>query len=338
MAASSSTATTRRRTTSMRWTCSPTWIRPPAARIRARSARHRRMPGTLGGTSGISNGSSGSIDRASAHASAWSSQPDDGRQRHAARAAHRPPRSTRPRDRGRGRRPGARGRRSDGRDRGALRLWRSREARRARPRRRRPAPGRSAPCHTLSRTGCRRSAAGQKSLNPAGPATTRSSSGLPRPHAPRTVPRARSRRGGSPPIAVGTRRIGVSSVPTYGEPGGLEAFHEPRDRRALRPRRGTRTGGPGCVGERTRSPSAGVRAPSGAATSMPPAPQWRARVALRHERHGGAGLREAGRGGQAGEPGPDDDDVSARHRSARLLGDRPAVGVPSIESSPSTPT
>ena len=38
----------------------------------------------LGGTSGISNGSSGSLARSSAHASAWRSRPDDRGQRDAA--------------------------------------------------------------------------------------------------------------------------------------------------------------------------------------------------------------------------------------------------------------
>ena len=81
----------------------------------------------------------------------------------------------------------------------------------------RPATGRSAPCHTDARSRLSATAAGQKSLNPAGPATTSSSSGSQgRSAAACASGTIATRR--VPPIAVGTRRIGVSGVPAYGSP------------------------------------------------------------------------------------------------------------------------
>ena len=66
---------TRRPVALDRTTSKPTWIRPPGARIRRRSASNRRMPGTDGGRLGISNTRCPSAASASAWTSACRSRP-----------------------------------------------------------------------------------------------------------------------------------------------------------------------------------------------------------------------------------------------------------------------
>ena len=273
------------------------------------------MPGTLGGTSGTSNGSSGS---AGPGVGPRLGVVGRARRRPAARHAPGAPPAARA-DRharcGRGRRRGAPGRRSRCGELEGVEVVAVPRARAARRRRRARAPAGPRPCHTRSRARLSAMAAGQKSLNPAGPATTSTSSGLPRPQRgglrlgdDRDAARPADRRGHAPDRRLeGARRTA--------RPGGREPLHAARRRpdstsvaqERVRVVRIGREPGVDALGGR-------ARAPCGAATSMPPAPQCVLAWPLATSVTDAPGLREPGGGGEAGEPGPDDDDVSVRHR------------------------
>ena len=291
-------------------TRSPIRIRPPRARSAVLSTSCRRMPGIPGGTSGTSITGAPSRSTASARTSGWRRRP-----RTAGNATRNGPRPVAATAWAVSSSAAAR---HDGSSkasaiRSALRFRRS-----ARPGQSGATPstraGPPSPPHTSGRLRLPATARGQKSLNPAWPATTSRSPG---PHgwSAAAWDSGTIETGRIPPIPVGSAPYGASSEPAYGSP--------PAATRASNHSSAGATSAPstayGCrfVRSRARSASVGtrrarrIRDVDGAAGPMERA------VALREDHHAGAGIGQPDRGREARQAGADDRDVSAWHRCRR---------------------